>query len=278
LNELQVLFASGVKTGAVLEPLQCCPLNANSIDIKAILDRRGFDVAGVQSAQNGEVLGYVEANALGGGRVSDHLKHLNSDMIISDSTPLGEVFRYLRSKQWAFVTVGVGIRGIITRADLNKPPVRVYLFALISLLEMHLRYWIRRGYPNDAWKSHLDERRLRRAQDLEKERCESNDQISLLACLQFADLRDLVISREDLRANLNLASKTQAGRLLRRAEVLRNSLAHSQSDLIEGSNWEDMIALLSMVELSVAHSDRSIEEAARTLEQESPNLWSVDLM
>lgn len=43
-------------------------------------------------------------------------------------------------------------KGIVTFADLNKPPVRVYLFGLVSLLEVHLRFWIRTAYSDGSWK------------------------------------------------------------------------------------------------------------------------------
>ena len=45
-------------------------------------------------------------------------------------------------KEFIYVLKGGSIEGIVTRADINKPIVRIYLFGLISLCELHLNYWI----------------------------------------------------------------------------------------------------------------------------------------
>ena len=71
----------------------------------------------------------------------------------------------LRSKDRVFVLVGPEVKGIITLADLNKPLVRVYLFGLVSLLEMHLRFWVSTSYGQDDWKHELKEDRLRTANE-----------------------------------------------------------------------------------------------------------------
>jgi hypothetical protein len=274
LFEIRALFAAGVQARAILEPLQCCPANVPAIEIRELLDQRGFDVTGVQDSPDGPVLGYVETSQLQNGIASDHLIQLRSEDVLSDSTPLSDVLSGLRVRQWFFVVVGVGVKGIITRADLNKPPVRIYVFSLISLLEMHLRYWVRASYPEDQWQQEIKSNRLEAAKKLQEERRARNSQITLLACLQFADLRDLIIDRTDLRAKLLLGSKSKAKSLLRDAEGLRNSLAHSQADLIEGSTWEELIDLVTALEFVVAHSDQQIEDGSQP-GVSGPSLWVV---
>jgi len=61
---------------------------------------------------------------------------------------LREVIRVLSDHEHVFVVVRRGVSGIVTRADLRKPPVRLLLFGLVSLLEMHLSYWTRELFPN----------------------------------------------------------------------------------------------------------------------------------
>src|SRR5690606_29044313 len=130
--------------------------------------------------------------------------------------------------------VGSEASGIITRADLNKPPVRVYLFGLISLLEMHMAHWIRVEYGNESWRDRLTAARLESAVMLQEERKKRNEEIDLVECLQFCDKRDLVIAHDDLRRRLGLGAKSEGRRLLKRAERLRDLLAHSQRDLVQG--------------------------------------------
>ena len=82
------------------------------------------------------------------GCVKDHLQTIRPDDLISDSTELADLFKVLGIRPSVFVLAGSAVTGIVTRADLNKPPLRIYLFGLISLLEMHLLYWVRSEFPS----------------------------------------------------------------------------------------------------------------------------------
>ena len=273
LAEMRALFAAGIQARAILEPLQCCPADAPALEMKRILEKRGFDVAGVQQKPDGPVIGYVEREQLQGVNASEHLLHLNSEQLVSDSTSISEVLAALQSKERVFVVVGAGVKGIITRADLNKPPVRIYLFGLISLLEMHLRYWVRAVYGDESWETKLKANRLETAKNLQEARRTRNDHISLLACLQFSDLRQLVLDAEEIRTKLNLGSKTKGKALLENAEELRNRLAHSQDDLVEGMSWEQLIDLVESIYETVSVSDETVEERVRSGANNTTSLW-----
>ena len=265
LAELRSLIGSGITAHAVLEPLQSCPAEASASEMAGILRQRGFDVAGVQAQQGGPVIGFVTTESLANGVVKDYVKPITADQLISDAAPLPTLLSVLKARPHTFVLIGDGVRGITTRADLNKPPVRVYLFGLLSLLEMHLGFWIRAVYVEDSWQKRVTGKRLAAATRLQADRRKRNQDVSLVDCLQFCDRRDLVIGREDLRERLCLGSKTQAGALLKRAEDLRDLLAHSQHDLVEGSSWEEVIALVESVEAVIHRSDEQVEREARRL-------------
>ncbi len=166
LSELRSLFGAKIGARAILEPIQCCPAGALATEMRELLGRRGFDVAGVMNEPTGPVIGFVIAKELSEGTVEKHKKPLSVEHLISDATPIADLLRVLRAKERAFVLVGPEVKGIVTLADLNKPPIRVYLFGLVSLLEMHLRYWIRDGYPDGSWKEHLKEKRIENANKL----------------------------------------------------------------------------------------------------------------
>ena len=209
------------------------------------------------------MIGFVAAAALGDGTVKDHVQQLHAEHLISDATPLSDLLTLLRSKERVFVLVGPDVKGIITLADLNKPLVRVYLFGLISLLEVHLRFWVLAGYGADGWQKELKEDRLLAANTLQAERMKRNEEIGLLDCLQFCDKRDLVIAKADVRAKLGLGGKEDSGRLLRKAEDLRNILVHSQHDLVQGSSWPELIQVAENLEAVVHRSDDAVEELAK---------------
>jgi hypothetical protein len=234
LRELRHLFEDGITARAILEPLQSCPAEASAIDIAQLLYNRDFDVAGVQEESGAEVIGFVFRDELLGGNVRTYLKKLTAQHLISDATPLANLLSIFRTRERAFVLVGHHVRGIITRVDLNKPPVRVYLFGLMSLLEMHMTYWLTISYPDGGWKEHLSAARLAKAEKLLAERQARKQQIDLVDCLQLCDKRDLVLARDDLRNDLGLGEKATAKKVLIKAEMLRDMLSHSQKDLCNG--------------------------------------------
>ncbi len=273
LTDLRYAVGAGIITQTILEPLQCCPLDGPSNEMKRILEARGFDVAGVQPDRNGRVLGFVSATDLTNGSVRDHMKPLSADCLISDATPLGGLLRVLHDREHVFVLRGSDVGAIVTRADLNKPPVRVYLFGLISLLEMHMQFWVRWVYGHESWKEVLPADRLTAAEAIQTERRARNEEITLVDCLQFCDERDLILASDKLRNRLGLSSKRKASRMLRHAEELRNRLAHSQQDLVQGSNWKDQIELISEVEEFVHRSDDTVEQEAKASRTSTDELW-----
>jgi hypothetical protein len=58
-----------------------------------------------------------------------------------------------------YVVLRRGVSGIITRADLRKPPVRLLIFGLVSLLDMHLSYWTGELFPKDSWREQITKAR-----------------------------------------------------------------------------------------------------------------------
>ena len=96
---------------------------------------------------------------------------------------------------------------------------------------------------------------------------------SLFDCLQFCDKRDLVITRDDLRETLGLGTKPNARRLLRRAEDLRNHLAHSQPDLVRGSSWRTLIQLVEDIERFLHRSDDLVVQRAQAAATMERSLW-----
>ncbi|WP_155759979.1 hypothetical protein [Vibrio natriegens] len=97
------------------------------------------------------------------GVIEQYRLDINIDLVISDSTPLASLLNVLQSNDFLFVNHGAKVIGIITKADLNKPPVRVYVFGMLSLFEMHLNSWIRHYYPESSWQPEIKEKRLNKA-------------------------------------------------------------------------------------------------------------------
>ena len=237
--------------------------------------QRDWDIAGVIGAPDTPVIGFVERESLRTGTVGDHVKQITVGDLIADSSPLPTIFAILKERQRVLVLKGSQVSGIVTQAALNKPPVRIYLFGLVSLLEMHLAFWVQTAYPDDTWKERLNGDRIEMAMKLYSKRRSRNGEITLLQCLQSCDKRDLVLCREELREHLLIESKTKGKRMLERAEDLRNELAHSQADLASHASWPELIGLVEEIEAAVDQSDSAVEAEAQASGNEDLMLWAA---
>ena len=141
LSDVRTLFEAGITTRAIFEPLKSCRANDDVIPVIEIMRQRDFDVLGVLESKNTPIKGYVLRSDLTTGKVRDYIKIIAPNILIAESAPIADLFRLLQQNSFLFVLNKTKIEGIVTQADLNKPPVRVYIFGLISLLEMHMGFW-----------------------------------------------------------------------------------------------------------------------------------------
>ena len=96
----------------------------------------------------------------------------------------------------------------------------------------------------------------------------------MIDCLQFCDKCDLLVSREDRRSALGLGSKGEAATWLKTAEKLRDTLAHSHYDLVQGTSWEDLLGLVEWMEKVIQASDGCVEKQAQKRAQNGVGeLW-----
>ena len=194
-SALKKLFIDNITVRNIYEPLLCCPQSSSASSAKDALIARDFDVAGVKETEEGEIIGFIRTIELGEEAVKDYAIKIEPHLLISDSTPISEIFSILSEKDFSFVLSGNQISGIITRADINKPPVRIYLFGLISLFEMHLNAWINHYFPKNRWIEKVPDKRMRKASQIFKIRKGDNQDLSLLECMQMCDKRNLLLIR-----------------------------------------------------------------------------------
>lgn len=260
-SALKKIFIDNVTAKSIYEPLLCCPADSKAEDAKDALKIREFDVAGVKETEGGRVIGYVVTDELEGGKLKEHLKDIDPELLISDSTPIADIFTVLTNRDFAFVLYGTNIIGIITKADVNKPPVRIYLFGMISLFEMHLNSWINHFYPGGSWEHEISDNRIKDAHDIYEKRKGNNQDLSLLECLQFCDKRDLLAKSADFRKEFDI-SKNWFDSFVKRVEKIRNELAHSQNSIISNIEWSIFVETVSHLEDFLVRSDSKVEHIA----------------
>lgn len=238
-----------------------CPADSIAEHAKDALKVREFDVAGVKETKGGEVIGYVLTDELANGELRKYLTVIDLELLISDSTPIADIFTALTDRDFVFVLYGKHIIGIITKADINKPPVRIYLFGMISLFEMHLNRWINYIYPDNTWEPEISNNRIKAALDIYETRKGNNQDLSLLECLQFCDKRNILKKSDDFIKEFDF-SEEGFDTFVKQVEKIRNELAHSQNSIISNVEWSIFVETISNLEDFLINSDKKVEHIA----------------
>lgn len=244
-EDLRSLFEESITVKYVAEPLMAVPAEEDAAAVRQWMKAQNFDVVAIEDS--GIVCGYVEQASLGAGTCGKFQRIFHPSELIASSTPLMELLPILGQCPKVFVLERNRVTSIVTRGDLQKAPVRMLLFGLVTLLEMNLLRLVRLYYPEDSWLAVLKPERVTSAKKLWEERQKRNEAIDLTDYLQFCDKRELIIAKPELVDRLGLKSKRYGERFLKAAEGLRNKLAHSQ-DLVGGSSWPELIALAGEIE------------------------------
>ena len=205
-------------------------------------------------SEDNQTSGYIEKSKLTAGRCRDYITVFHPFQLIADSTPLSDILPIMRQNHWIFVLDKNRVTSIVTRADLQKAPVRLFMFGLITLLEMNMQRIIESFYRRDSWQGFLSPGRLQIAHDLLIERQKRNEAIGLVDCLHFCDKGMLIIRSEEIRKKLGIKSNEKGRQLLKAAEGLRNKLAHAR-DIVAGSTWEEIIDLADNIGSLVQHCE-----------------------
>jgi hypothetical protein len=131
--------------------------------------------------------------------------------------------------------------GVLSRADLEKPIGRMWLFGIVTLVEFDFIRRIRARWPDQSWAALLSPGRLDKARQLQEERARRGQPADLLDCLQLADKGSILIHDPAVLRDWGYSSKQSAKAALQDIQSLRNHLAHSQD--IVAHHWHQIAGL-----------------------------------
>jgi len=240
---LKRVFTETFTVADIAEPLASFDADARAEDIRAFMMARDFDIVGIRL--QGEVASIVQRELLEGGPCEQYMQKMDEVPVREANTPLLEVVTELHRTPFLLINVFGRVGGIVTRADLQKPPLRMWLFGLLTLIELRFTELIEQHCPGDRWKQFVSEARLQKAQALLAERSRRNQALQLLDCLQFSDKGQIVARNEEIRRLTVFRSRRQADEAIKDLEQLRNNLAHAQDIL--ATDWETIIRLCEFI-------------------------------
>ncbi len=219
VQSLRRVFQTAFTVCDIAEPLASFDATTSTEVARNGMVSNRFRVAGVRSA--GRVQAFIEISDLGAGTCGDYQQEFDQSMIIPDSMPLVDLVQRLCDQQQLFVSVLGQVGGVVTRSDLQKPPVRMWLFGLLTLIEMRTTRLIYHGCPGDTWQAFLSDARVQKSRDLMAERTRRNQEVTLLDCLQLSDKLQIVSRNEELRRQTRFRSRRQMDESVKMLEKLR---------------------------------------------------------
>jgi len=201
---------------------------------QAIMAREVFDILPVDDGDS--ISRYYERQAHGLPR----LKQIAVADVVGADLPLLEVIQHFaESGRWFYLTLGGRrIDGIVTRADLNKPAVRVLIYAILNQFELLLGKVVEGHYEGTGWLALLGDSRAKVEQRLAGARSKNME----LHPIAYVDLPDIV----------RICSKTPGARRMLGVD--------SEEQL-----WSDYTPLLSLRN-KIAHPVRALVTAARDVQ------------
>jgi hypothetical protein len=238
------LFADCFRATDIAEPLRSFDSTRDPQDIARVLEEHDLSVAGIRI--DGHMMGYVRRADLEAGIDDRAMRGLTSDHIVDGDASLADVIHVLTRYNHCFVTLLGEVVGCISRADIQKPVVRMWLFGIVTLIELEITERVRARWPGDSWQELLTAGRLDKARELQAERDRRGIRSDLFDCLQLTDKALILFESTEALADLGFRSKRSAKSVLRELESLRNNLAHAQD--IVTYDWAQIVRIVRRIE------------------------------
>jgi hypothetical protein len=219
------VFLNGFTARDIAEPLRSFDNTATAGTVRAAMESQQLEVVGIREA--GVTVGWVSRSDVSSDLQPPSVRPFDESSVIADSASLNDVVEKLRPEQCLFLRTFGEVSAVIRVSDLQKAPMRMWLFGLITIMELRMTRLIDKVCPQDSWQQYLSEGRVRIAAELQEERRRRHQRPSLLECLHFSDKGKIVSRNEALRGHTRFASRRAVEQFVRGLQDLRNNLAHS---------------------------------------------------
>lgn len=238
------IFMRAFQAQDIAEPLRSFDAEFEAGRIAEYLNARPRTVAGLR--ESGRVIGYVRQQDLGDAAAQTYMRSFKRGQLVDGDASLSDIVLVLTRHDFCFVRVLDDIVGVISRGEIQKPVVRMWLFGFITTIEMALRERILRRWPEGGWEDKMTASRLQKAQALRDERLRRGQECELVDCIQLSDLAKVLLAMPEERAAYGFETAGAAKRVIKEMESLRNNLAHAQD--IVTHDWAQIARLARNME------------------------------
>ena len=232
------ILDQGFSAMDIAEPLPSLDGDQPALRAKEFMITNKLDILGVR--KDASIIGYVLPADLTDGTCSEHIRSFGHN-IITDSTSIADVIIQLEELDFTFISILGTVSEVMIKDDIDKPPVRMWLFGIVTILDMYISRQVEITFPDDEWQAKLSPQRLEKAIKLQEERLRRNQRARLIDCLQLTDKAYILVKDPASKEDLNFTSKRDAERQIKSFESLRNNLAHTQS--LTTYDWKTIVSL-----------------------------------
>lgn len=181
------------------------------------------------------------------GPVADAARPIEVQQVVAATTGLAHLLPAFRQTTHFYVLDRDGITGIVTRADLQLPPVSMAVLGIVTSLELALTELID-VYSHGSWLPLLPAARRAELEKRFDQRQRNNAEITRLECLDLVDRFEIVGRLQRLRRDLDLPRKRDASKLKKRILTLRNPLAHGGSVIGAHDDFDETLTIIDDVQ------------------------------
>lgn len=199
------------------------PEGASRKEVHAFAEREGYDL--IPIVREGSVISLYRWR-------ESAEEQLTDEWLVPDDTPIPELLeRFERKGAIGFIVSNRkrNAVGIVTPADLNKMPARVFFNALAEL-EVALAEGIRQHYHGkheELIDFVTDAERKKKLTETLETMDQEDVKIDLVQFLMLSELFRIVRNTDSLRTKLGFSSKKQVDNQLNGLVYFRNDVAHS---------------------------------------------------
>jgi len=239
IRNFKILFEDSINITSLCEEISSLPDSSSDDEIIFKIKETGYDYIPLKNVSMTSIASLDKK-----GEISRDI--ITPSDLISYSTSIIIAFKLLISKRRLLVLEGNECHKIITISDLDKAPIRLWVYGNINLLEMALKDAINNCYPGDSWCGFLNTNRLSNAKEMLVKRKGKNLDIDLVSCLQLADVFDIVKSSDKLHYILGKNSKTKYQKLCNKVRDLRDEISHANL-ITDKFKWEEVLEITDFI-------------------------------
>lgn len=222
---------------------------------------KGFDAAPLREPEPHR---FIQLRGLKSrsGTVRDVARPIDAPRIVTSNLGLADGIARLRRHPFYFVIEGSTLSGIVSRADLQRPPVGMVVLSLILAAEVGINQIVE-ARLDDSWLGRLSDDDREEVEKIYADRKRHNAEISPLQCLLLHHRLDLLVQCPGALVDLGFESKTAFRKWKSSLGKLRNVLAHGGTMLDAESDPSRAIDLF----LAVRRFTEAVWEQASSTHQ-----------